>query len=181
MTTIPNETPSPSTPAQQRIARMRAIASEFPDADPRPLTVSELRLITITPAEFLEKGALFAESHPGIGQNLDPDLPAMLRQAVVFDTENDGLVDEANALIRRIEMSSARTKLKAVKIVRALYRIAKGFVTADVGDLSKTRVQDMQRALKSKTNRRNGKNRAKRAELVAQTAVVKAEKGEGEK
>jgi hypothetical protein len=170
MSSIPaNELPVLSTATQQRIARLRAIASEFPEENARPLTAAELRLIASTPVEFLAKAALFADSTPNIGNALGAHVSASLRQAVTTDTENGGVVDEAHALIRRIEMANAHQKLEAVKAARALYRLAKSYITADVGDLAKTRVADMQRALKSKSNRRNAKVRVQRAKVARAT------------
>jgi hypothetical protein len=163
MSSIPlPEPPTPSAVTQERIARLRAFADEFLVEDATPLTTAQLRLINGTPIAFLEKAALFADATPVIGKSLGSDVAKLLRQAMVAETENGGIIDEAQALIRRLEIANARQKLKAVKTARALYRLAKSYVTTDEGDDAKTRVDDMQRALKSKSNRRNAKARAKR-------------------
>ena len=60
--------PSPQTlDAQERIARLRAIADDFPDeASPKPLTTAERRLASRTSVAFLEKAATFAGHEPRV-------------------------------------------------------------------------------------------------------------------
>ena len=137
----------PTVDAQEKIARLRAIEADFPnESDPKPLTKAELRLATVTAMAFLEKAALFAEAAPDVGGALAVDC-AVLRDAIAYELAYGGVVDETQALARRVQMAIARKKLKAVKVARALYRVAKGYVTSDAGDLVKTHVREMGRAL----------------------------------
>ena len=78
--------PSPQTlDAQEKIARLRAIADDFPDeTSPKPLTKAERSLATRTSIVFVEKAALFAEAAPNIGVALSVDTAA-LRYAVASD------------------------------------------------------------------------------------------------
>src|SRR5687767_8928479 len=53
--------------ANEQIERLRAMAAEFPDeAEPRPLTLPEIRLARQTTPAALEKAAFFAEATPGV-------------------------------------------------------------------------------------------------------------------
>src|SRR5688572_5243871 len=99
--------------AQERVTRLRAMAEEFPDAaEPRPLTLAEIRLARGTSASALEKAALFAEAAPGVGATV-ADVPE-LRDAIAFELAYGGVRDEALATARRIDHAILRRKLKAV-------------------------------------------------------------------
>src|SRR5258708_2157985 len=155
-----SSTPNPGTPAagtpapspqtldtQERIARLRAIADDFPDeASPKPLTKGERNLATRTSIVFVEKAALFAEAAPGIGVALSVDTAA-LRDAIASDLATGGIVVETRTLTSRVEAANTRKKLKAVKVARGLYRVAKGYVTTDLGHVVAPHVEEMKRAL----------------------------------
>ncbi|HXH94313.1 MAG TPA: hypothetical protein VNN25_22240 [Thermoanaerobaculia bacterium] len=155
-TTTPNPgTPEAGTPApspqtldaQERIARLRAIADDFPDeASPKPLTKAERNLAARTSIVFVEKAALFAEAAPNIGVALSVDT-AVLRDAVASELANGGVIDETRTLISRIEDANTRKKVKAVKVARGLYRVAKSYVTTDLGHVVTPHVDEMKRAL----------------------------------
>ena len=145
--------PSPDIPvanrftldAQERVARLRLIAAEFPDeAEPRPLTPAELRLARHTSVAALEKAALFSEAAPAVGGVANA---VELRDAIAFELAYGGVRDEAAAVARRVEMAILRRKLKAVRLTRGLYRVAKGFITIDAGDAVRTHVEEMKRTL----------------------------------
>jgi hypothetical protein len=155
-----NTTPTPGTPAtgtpapspqtvdaQDKIARLRAIADDFPD-DPqvKPLTQAEKQLANSTPIVFVEKAAVFAEAAPNIGVALSVDT-AELRDAIASDLAYGGIVDETRTLIARIQASNLRKKLKAVKVARGVYRVGKSYVTTDLGNAVKPHVEEMKRAL----------------------------------
>ena len=117
--------------AAERIAKLRTISEEFPDeSDPRPLKPAEIGLAKATSASALEKAALFTEATP----NLKIANTADLRDSIAFELAYGGLRDEALALARRIEHAIMRRKLKAVRVARGVYRVAKGYVTLDAGD-----------------------------------------------
>ena len=140
--------PSPQTlDAQDKIARLRAIAEDFPD-DPqlKPLTQAEKQLANSTPIVFVEKAAVFAEAAPNIGVALSVDT-GELRDAIAADLAYGGIVDETRTLIARIEASNLRKKLKAVKVARGVYRVGKSYVTTDLGNTVKPHVEEMKRAL----------------------------------
>jgi hypothetical protein len=139
---------SPQTlDAQERIARLRAIADDFPDeASPKPLTAAERSLATRTSIVFVEKAALFAEAAPNIGVALSVDTAA-LRDAIASDLATGGVVDETRTLTSRMEAANLRKKLKAVKVARGIYRVAKGYVTTDLGHVVTPHVEEMKRAL----------------------------------
>jgi hypothetical protein len=141
------QTPNRYTPdAVERIARLRAEASAFPDdADPRPLTPSELRLARGTSFAALEKAALFAEAAPKVSSGVAES--PLFRDAIAFELAYGGLRDEALALGRRIDRAILRRKLKAVLAARVLYRMAKGYVTSDAGDAVRPHVAEMKRSL----------------------------------
>lgn len=136
MSTIP-DIPGPSsepankfTPdALERMTRLRTMAAEFPDeADPKPLTLAEIRLARGTSSVTLENAALFIEAAPAVGASL-ADVTE-LRDAIAFELAYGGVRDEARALARRIDLAILRRKLKAARAARGVYRVAKGFVTS---------------------------------------------------
>jgi hypothetical protein len=132
--------------AQERVNRLRAMAAEFPDdPDPRPLTVAEIRLARRTTITALEKAALFSEAAPGVSAGV-ANAP-QLRDAIAFELAHDGLRNEALAMARKVDHAIMRRKLKAVLAARGLYRIAKGYVTVDVGDGVRTHLYDLKRSL----------------------------------
>jgi hypothetical protein len=132
--------------AQDRVARLRAMAAEFPDEkDPRPLTPAEIRIARVTTPAALEKAALFAEAAPGVSSSI-ADV-ADLRDAIAFELAYGGMRDEAVAVARRVDHAILRRKLKAVRTARGLYRVAKGYVTLDAGDIVRTHLGEMKRTL----------------------------------
>jgi hypothetical protein len=141
------QVPNRYTPdAQDRVTRLRAFAMEFPDdADPRPLTVADVRLAHRTTVVALEKAALFAEAVPDVGGKL-VDV-ADLRDAIAFELAYGGVRDEAEAMVRRVNHAIVRRKLKAVRTARALYRVAKGYVTLDAGDAVRPHLAEMKSTL----------------------------------
>ena len=148
-TPVPDPTPiNPQTAdAQEKIARLRAMANEFPDdAQLPPLTSAEIRLANSTSPHFLEKAALFAEAAPNVGGALSIQTP-LLRDAVVSEFAYGGVIDEAYTLIRRMERSIVRKKLNAVKVARGLYKVAKGYVAMDAGNPMTPHVLEMKRTL----------------------------------
>lgn len=161
MTTIP-DAPGPANEpankytqdAQERMARLRAMAAEFPDdADPKPLTRDEIRLARSTPLAGLENAAVFVDAVPVVG-NAVAD-PAELRDAIAFELAYGGVRDEARALVRRIDHSILRRKLKATRSARGVYRVAKGYVTVDAGDAVRPHVAEMKRSLGGRRRRKN--------------------------
>lgn len=160
---VPNpDTPAAGTPAaspqtldaQERIARLRAIANDFPEeASPNPLTTAERQLASRTSIVFVEKAAVFAEAAPNIGVALSVDTAA-LRDAIASDLATGGVVAETRTLTSRMEAANTRKKLKAVKVARDIYRVAKSYVATDLGTAVKPHVEDMKRALGKPPKRR---------------------------
>ncbi|HJQ35822.1 MAG TPA: hypothetical protein VKB93_01655 [Thermoanaerobaculia bacterium] len=131
--------------AQERMARLRAMAAEFPDAsEPQTLTPGDIRLARYTSVAALEKAALFAEAAPGMGAPVTN--VSELRDAIAFEMAYGGVRDEALALARSIEHAILRRKLKAAKSARGLFKIAKGYVTLDVGDPVRPHLDAMKRS-----------------------------------
>jgi hypothetical protein len=131
--------------AQERAARLRAMAAEFPDeADPKPLTESELRLARRTSLAALEKAATLVEAVPEVGHIADV---REIRDAIAFELAYGGVRDAARFMARRVDMAILRRKLKVAKMVRALFRMAKGYVTLDAGDAAKPHVAELKRTL----------------------------------
>lgn len=161
------------------ISRLRTIANEFPeDEDAAPLTQGELRMIATTPVLFLEKCALFAESHPDVGKALDDDLAAIFRKAISAEIQSGGVIDEANFVVLRSGNHADRIKLRAAKLGRELYRLAKSFITTDAGDMAKERVEEMQSALQVKDRRRLMRAAKARATKEANETVTASGKEE---
>lgn len=132
--------------AQAKVAALRAMAAEFPDVgDPRPLTAGEVTLAKKTSISFLEKSALFIEASPTLGGALSD--AAAVREAASTELAYGGVIDEAAALIRRVQIFILRRKLKAAKVGRALYRVGKGLVTSDQGDGLRPHVEEMGKTL----------------------------------
>lgn len=132
--------------AQERIARIRAMAADFPDEpDRRPLTSAEIRLARGTSAVSLEKAAVLAEAVPGLPVTV-PET-AELRDAAAFELAYGSVRDEARAFARKVDLAILWRKLKAAKVTRTMYRIGKGYVTLDSGDAVKPHVEDIKRTL----------------------------------
>jgi hypothetical protein len=148
------QTPNRYTPdAVERISRLRAEAGAFPDdADPRPLTMREIRLARGTSVAALEKAALFAEAAPKVSSGVAESL--LFRDAIAFELAYGGMRDEALALGRRIDHAILRRKLKAVLATRVLYRMAKGYVTSDAGDAVRPHLAEMKRSLVRQSRRK---------------------------
>ena len=159
MTTIPDtpglEPANKFTPdAQERMARLRIMAAEFPDdADPKPLTPAEVRLARSTSAATLENAAVFVEAAPTVGGAIADVVE--LRDAIAFELAYGGVRDEARALARRIDLAILRRKLKAARAARGVYRVGKGFITVDAGDAVRPHVAEMKRSLRGRRRRKN--------------------------
>lgn len=131
--------------AQQWMARLRAMAAEFEEAhEQRPLTCFEMGVARRTPLPALEKAAVFAEA-AGLGDTIGS--PRDLREAVMYELAYGGVRDEAYALGRRVDMAILRRKHKASLLARALYAFGKSIAKLGLGDLVKTHVEDLRRAL----------------------------------
>ena len=151
--------------AQEQVSRIRAIAARFHDeSEPRSLTIPEMRLARQTSAAALEKAAMFTEAAPGVSAPVAN--AAELRDAIAYELAYTGVRDEARALARRIDLAILRRKLKAVNSARGLYRMAKGYVTLDVGEPVRPHVADMKRTL----------NRPRRKKATAPPEPATAEK-----
>jgi hypothetical protein len=132
--------------AQDRVARLRAWAADFPDEkDSRPLTRNEILVARITTPAALEKAALFAEAAPELSNGVVDVVD--FREAIAFELAYGGVRDEALAVARRIDRAILRRKLKAALTTRGLYRIAKGYVTMDAGDAVRPHLSEIKRAL----------------------------------
>src|ERR1044071_3763982 len=140
--------------ALRRKELLRAVAEDLDDVDPAALTPMEVRLARHTSVAALEKAAVIAEAVPGFAQMLDA---AELREVIAFELAYGGVRDEANALARRIDHAILRRKLRAVKAVRALYKIAKGYVTLDAGDAVRLNVDGLKHTLVRPARRRRKK------------------------
>ena len=160
MTTIPDVPGPQSEPAnkytldaQNWMARLRAMAAEFPDeADPKQLTLAEVRLAHSTSVASLENAAIILEAAPSLGTAVRNTVD--LRDAIAFELAYGGVREEARALARSIDMAIARRTLKAAKAARGLYRVAKGFVTIDAGDSVRPHVAQMKRSLRGRKARK---------------------------
>lgn len=150
-----NEPANKFTPdAQERSARLRAMAAEFPDVDdPQALTTAEVRLARSTSVATLENAAVFVEAVPDIGSRVANVVE--LRDAIAFELAYISVRDEARALARRIDQAILRRKLKAAKAARGVYRVGKGFVTVDAGDAVRPHVKEMKRSLAGRRRRKN--------------------------
>ena len=120
---------------------------------PRHLSLS-------TTIPFLEKSALFVEAAPAVGATVATEA-ALMREAVLSELAYGGVLDEAQALVRRVKTVIARNKLKAALAARALYRLGKGFVTSDAGDGVKTHVAEMKRTLRKRPRKAEKKQAPK--------------------
>ena len=156
LTPVPARDPANKyTPdAQERMTRLRTMASEFPDdTDPKALTPSEIRLARRTSAIALESAAVLMEAQPAVGAGGVADA-VELRDAIAFEIAYGGVRDEARALARRIDLAIMRRKLKASKAARGLYRVAKGYITVDAGEPVRPHVAEMKQALGGSRRRR---------------------------
>ena len=133
--------------------RLRAVADEVPadTAEAVTLTPMEVRLARHTPIEALERAAHFIEAAPGISLGIDID---ELRDVIAFELAYNGVRTEAEALARYVDQTILRRKLRAVKQVRALYKVAKAYVTLDVGDPVRTLVEALKQTLVQPAKRR---------------------------
>ncbi len=110
------------------------------------MTTAERRLASRTSIAFLEKAALFAEAAPNVGVALSVDT-LVLRDAIASDLATGGIVDETRTLTSRLEDANTRKKLKAVRLARGIYRVAKSYVTTDLGHVVTPHVEEMKRTL----------------------------------
>lgn len=150
---------------------MRALAAAFPEeADQNALTVRERRLANSTPVQFLERAAQLAEAAPAIGAAMDADVD-LLRDAVYWELAYSALVDQINTLGRQVEMAIVSRKLKAVKVARNLYQIARVYVGTPAGAPLKPQVQELKETL-----RRKRKTSPKPAPAAPPTAAAETKK-----
>src|SRR5215213_9859993 len=167
MTTIPDPIIPPpnrfSADAEERMARLRLMAAEFPDeTDPdTAISSGEMSLARSTTAASLEKAAVFMQTAPAFsGMVADPN---GLREAIAFEQAYGGVRDEARSLARRIDLAILRRKLKAARGARAMYRMAKGYASVPEGESVRTHVADLKRTF--------SKPRARRKKAAAPPAV----------
>lgn len=156
MTTKDNNTLTPAaepankyTPdAQQWMTRLRSLAAEFfpNETGPKRLTIDEVRLARSTTVAALENAALFVEAAPDVGKLVAAD-PVEMRDAIAFEMAYGGVREEARALVRHIDLAILRRKMQAVRSTREVYRVAKGFITADAGDAVRPHVAEMKRVI----------------------------------
>jgi len=131
--------------AQRRAEALRAMAEAFPKlAGDKPLTSMEIRLARHTPIEALESAAILAEATPQLAGVIDVD---EVRDVIMYELAYDNVRGQAVALARHIEHAILRRKLKAVKAVRALYRMAKVYSKMDAGDPIQPHVQALKHTL----------------------------------
>lgn len=133
--------------AQERMARLRAMADQFPEeSDPkRALTPSEVRIARGATPAALEKAAVFAEGGPNVGA---PANAAEMRDAIAFELAYSGVRDLASLLAHRVDRAILRRKLKAVRSARSVVVMAKSFATLDEGEAVRPQVGDMRRAFR---------------------------------
>jgi hypothetical protein len=132
--------------ALDRVARLRAIADEFPDEkDARPLTRHEVRLANTTSVEALQEAEAFARSQPNVGGEL-ANVEA-LGDTIDFVLAYEQVRGEAMKVFRRIDRAILRRKLKGVRYARGLYGVAKVYAARIGEEGLKTHVQLMQRTL----------------------------------
>lgn len=164
--------------AKEKIERLRAVAAEFPaEGEPRELTRAEMQLAASTPITFLEKAARFAEAAPEMGNPLSVDTN-VLRRAIAVELAYGGVVDQCYTVARRARIVILREKLKAVKVARELYRLAKGYVTTDAGGGVKIHVQEMKNSLRRKARKATDEEpeESPTGEPTAETKAAKAQK-----
>ena len=133
--------------AQERMARLRVMADQFPDeSDPkRALTPSEVRIARGATPGALEKAAVFAEGGPNVGA---PASAAEMRDAIAFELAYSGVRDLASLLAHRVDRAILRRKLKAVRSARSMVVMAKTFATLDEGEAVRPQIGDMRRAFR---------------------------------
>jgi hypothetical protein len=149
--------------AQERMARLRTMAAEFPDvSDPKGMTPAERRIARQTSAAALEKAAVFAEGGPAVGAPAANT--AEMRDAIAFELAYAGVRDEARDLARRVDEAILRRKLKAVKEARGLNRMAQSYATLEVGEPVRSRVADMKRAFSPRRRRNSAQPESPAAE-----------------
>ena len=146
ITPASTDTPPPSNrytaDAEARMTSIREMADQFPDEpDPVLLSPSEIRLARATSAEAIEKAAVFVHAAPDLG-SLVADTNEM-RDAIAFEQAYVGVRDEARSLARRVDRAIMRRKLKASRVARGVYRLAKGYVTTPQGDALRSHVADL--------------------------------------
>lgn len=155
--------------ALELVNRIRAIAALFPEeSEPRRLRPSDLRLANITSAEALEQAAVLAEAAPNVGGSLAN--VHGLRDTINYLFANAKVREEAVTLLRRIDNTLARKKLRAVKLARALYQVAKVYAASEAGDGVKPHVAQMERTLRRK--RRKAAAPAEQAPAPVPAAAV---------
>lgn len=158
-----------SRDAEERMARLRAMAAEFPDEEnPRLLTQPEMRIARATALAALENAAVFVQAAPDIGRPLAD--AEELRDAIAFELAYGGVRDEARALAQRVDKAILRRKFKAVRAARGVYRVAKSFATLDAGEGVRTHVSDMKRSI---VGRRRTRKPAAAPPPPADTAATK--------
>jgi len=153
--------------AQDKIAKLLTLAASFPEEpDQNSLTSTDLRLASATPVQFLERVAQLAEAVPVVGAAVDTNV-SVLRNAVYSELAYGALVDQLNTLARQVEMAIVSRKLKAVKVARSFYQVAKVYVNTDAGAPMKPHVQELKQTL-----HRKRKTKAKPAKAPTPTPVA---------
>src|ERR1700682_3902806 len=167
-TPIPTTNPNPLlADAQAKIAQLLTLAASFPEEPGQnSLTSTDLRLATATSAQFLERAAQLAEAVPVVGAAVDTNV-TVLRNAVYSELAYGALVDQLNTLARQVGMAIASRKLKAVKVARSFYKVAKVYVSTDAGAPMKPHVQELKQTLQRKR-----KKAAKPAKAPTPTPVT---------
>jgi hypothetical protein len=140
--------------AQERMARLRAMADQFPDeSDPKKaLTPAEVRIVRAATPAALEKAAVFAEGGPNVGA---PASAAELRDAIAFELAYGGVRDLASLLAHRVDRAILRRKLKAVKSARSMVVMAKTFATLDEGEAVRPQIGEMRRAFRRPSRKKS--------------------------
>jgi hypothetical protein len=167
-------TPTPTTnpnpllaDAQDKIAQVRALAAAFPEeADQNTLTSQDVRLANGTSVQFLERAAQLAEAVPAVGAAVDTNV-TVFRDAIYSELAYGALVDQLDTLARQVEMAIVSRKLKAVKVARSLYQVAKVYVNTDAGTPMKPHVQELKQTLQRKR-----KTKAKPANAPTPTSAT---------
>jgi nucleotide-binding universal stress UspA family protein len=155
--TTPAVDPTPTTnpnpllaDAQDKIAQLLTLAASFPEEpDQNSLTSTDLRLANATSVQFLERAAQLAEAVPVVGAAVDTNV-TVLRNAVYSELAYGALVDQLTTLARQVGMAIISRKLKAVKVARSFYQVAKVYVNTEAGTPMKPHVQELKQTLQRK-------------------------------
>ncbi len=131
--------------AAKKVAILRAMAAEF-ITDDEPLTPTERRVATRTPALYLEKSAVVCEAAPELAVKV-PNAAETLRLTYAAEVAYAQVIAEAEELVRQLRTAVQRKKLSAIGIARIVDRVARVFVNTGAGNWLKTHVDQMKRSL----------------------------------